>query len=277
MMKTKSQLKEYRHIPLSNPTLMVGWQTQDVGNVGTGVISFLQQNCGGEETAEIDPLGFFAFEGAIFKEDLIQIPQSKFWASTESNLLLFSSDEPMYGKYDFLNTILDYCQERHQISRLYSFNGNPSYTTHTKRRRLLLVCNRESFRDDFPENSNLEHASWEGPPAMSTYLLWMAQKKGIAGATLWVEVPFYLATQEDPLAIKSILNLLDPRANLNLDLAALDQKISRQHRLLRELSESDPEVCSTLEKLEGGDEDSLDENEQMALTKKVYEYLRKRA
>jgi len=273
MEKTKSQLKIYHTAPLSSPVLIAGWLTQDIGNVGTGIVNHLQQTRQAEEVAELDPVGFFAFEGAIFKDDVIQIPHSKFMACPRDNLLLFSSDEPMYERYQFLKLVLDFCEEHYGVSRIFSFNGNPSLISHHHPRRIFVVFNQEEVREEIPEGDHIEHTSWEGTPAMSTYLLWMAQNKGICGITLWVEVPFYLSTLEDPRAIKTVLSLLENGTNLELSTPELDQKISQQELMLEELREADTQVNETMQKLE--EEEVIEESEQFDLTKRVYDYLKK--
>ncbi len=273
MTTNKNQVNVFREPGILHPTLLVGWETQDVGNVGKEVINYIQEQCGGEEVAELDPMGFFAFEGAIFKDNLIQIPHSKFKECTEEKLLMFSSDEPMYEKYSFLTTVLDFCVEQYGVGSLYTFNGSPTPMAHTEERNMFLVFNRETLREEFPENEYIEHISWEGPPAMSTYLLWAALKKGISGITVWVEVPFYLSSVKDPLAVKCVLSFLDEHLNLGINLQQLDEEIDRQEELLLELTEANPEVREMLEKLER--EEELEENEQIFLSKAVYDYLQK--
>jgi len=274
MTTIKNPLKVYQKPALFHPVLLVGWQTQDVGNVGTGTMNYLQEACQAKEVAEVDPLGFFAFEGAIFKNNLIQIPESKFYECAENNLLLLGSDEPMYEKYNFINTTLNYCRDEYMVSRLFTFNGHPSPVTHHGSRSIFLVFNQLKLGEEFPENEQVEHVSWDGPPAMSTYLLWVAQKKGISGITLWVEVPFYLSSIEDPAAIKSIFSFLNAHLDLRIDLSRLNQKIERQNRLLQELCDTNPEVAEKMQKLD--QEEELEENEQVFLSKTVYEYLQSR-
>ncbi len=274
MEMTRNQLKIYRHLPLSNPIMLASWLTQDIGNVGTGVIHHLRETRTTEEIAELDPLGFFAFDGAIFKDDLIQIPQSKFEASPQDNLLLFWTDEPMYEKYQFLKTIIEFCRDDYQTQRLYSFNGNPSLLSHDQPRRVFVVCNREELLNQLPLEEQLEYMDWEGPPAMSTYLMWMAEKNDLEGITIWVEVPFYLSTVEDAKAIKSVLSLLEKLLQLDLKTEKLDDRIAQQETLLNELQEISPETKEAMDKISR--EELIEETEQINLTKKVYEYFKQR-
>lgn len=63
--------------------------------------------------------------------------------------------------------------------------------------------------------------TWEGPAAISSYLLWLAKRRGILGVSLLPEIPIYLATGEDPHAVKVTLSFLNRRFNLGLDLGGL--------------------------------------------------------
>jgi hypothetical protein len=68
----------YKTPQLQSPSLIVGWQTQDVGKLGSKVIDFLNEKRKSQEVPEIKPLGFFPLGAARFKHDLFQVPESKF-------------------------------------------------------------------------------------------------------------------------------------------------------------------------------------------------------
>ena len=109
--------------------------------------------------------------------------------------------------------------------------------------------------------------------AISSYLLWIAQRRNIPGASLWPQIPFYLAASEDFQAIKLTLSFLDKRFNLGLDLAELDKEIRDQNKKLEQLRENDPEINRYIGMLES--ELSLSDEEQMELTIRVNEFLEK--
>jgi hypothetical protein len=69
--------------------------------VGSQVTDFLIEKLGGQEIAEIKPLGFFMFGGVRFKGDLVQVPESKFWVCEKQSLLIFRSDEPAFEHHMF--------------------------------------------------------------------------------------------------------------------------------------------------------------------------------
>jgi proteasome assembly chaperone (PAC2) family protein len=260
----------YKTASLQNPPLIVGWQTQDTGKLGSQVIDFLIEKLGGQEIAGIKPLGFFQFTGVRFKDDLVQVPESKFWACEKGNLLIFKSDEPVFEHYQFLNSILDFASTRYRTKELVTLNGAVSYIPHTHPRRILTVFNELEFKERL-QGFGLEEMTWEGPPAISSYLLWVARRRRISGVSLWPEVPFYLAHREDPQTIKLALSFLNRKFDLNLNLERFDLEVQSQNEKIAQLRQKEAEIDKYIARLESGT--SLDEEEQLTLAKQVYELL----
>jgi len=255
---------------LVNPTLIVGWQTRDPGKVGCEVIDFLNQSLGGRQVSEISPVGFFSFGAIGFRGDVIQVPQDRFWAHEGGNLLLFRGDEPRFEWYRFLNTILDLAQYHFEARQVYTVGGTVSLIAHTAPRRLLAVFNQEGLGEELL-GQGVEEMDYEGEPAMSSYLLWIAKRRGFPGVSLWPEVPFYLTATKDLTAIRSTLSFLDRRFDLGLDLTELDSEAEAQQQRIALLRQVKPEVDEYMGMLEKGL--PLDREAQMKLTKAVYEFL----
>jgi proteasome assembly chaperone (PAC2) family protein len=262
----------YETLRLQNPFLIVGWQTQDVGKLGSRVIDFLIEKVGGHEIAGMKPLGFFHFGGIRFKEDLVQVPEGKFWVCEKHNLLIFKSDEPEFEHYKFLNAVLDFAGDGGQAKELYTLNGTLSLIAHTQPRKILTVYNQSEIKEKL-QNFGLIEMTWEGPPAISSYLLWVAKRRGIPGVSLWPEIPFYLATGEDLQAIKRILFFLNERFHLDLDSGELDNEIRDQNEKIAQLRRDDAEIDQLITQLESGLK--LNEEEQLKLAQGVYEVLKK--
>jgi proteasome assembly chaperone (PAC2) family protein len=269
-MKVEKDPFEIHRIPqLQHPSLIVAWRTRDVGKLGSKVVDFLIEKLGGNEIAEIKPLGFFSFGGVRFKDDLIQIPKSKFWACEKADILIFNSDEPLFDHYRFLNLVLDFA-DRCKAKELYTLSGAISLMVHTRPRRILVVFNHSEMKREL-QGYGLEEMTWEGPPAISSYLLWLAKKRGIPGMSLWPEIPFYLASRDDPQATKLTLSFLDRRLNLGLDLGEFDSEIGDQNEKISHLRNEDAEIDRYIHQLERGA--SLNQEEQLKLAKEIYEAL----
>lgn len=269
----KDLFEIYQPSQLQSPSLIVAWQTHDVGKLSSKVIHFLNEKLGSQKIAEIKPSGFFPLGGAVFKDNLTQVPESKFWACQKSNLLIFNSEEPKYEWYKFLTAVLDFAEHYCQAKELYTISARPSLTAHTTPRGILAVYNQPEFQKIL-HGYGLENMTWEGPPAISSYLLWAAERRDIPGVSLWPEIPFYLATREDPSATKLILSFLDSRFNLGLDLGELDPEIRNQYESIARLRRENAEIDRYINRLESGL--SLNEEEQVKLAQEIYELLEER-
>jgi predicted ATP-grasp superfamily ATP-dependent carboligase len=271
MAAEKAPVEIYQTPNLDHPSLLIGWQTHEAGKLASTVIHFLNEKMGGRQIAELKPLGFYSFGGIRFKHDLVQIPASHFWACEKKNLLMFKSDEPEFEYYQFLNTVLEWAEFHFQAKDVCTLNGTFSFIAHTQPRRIFTVFNQNEFKEGL-QGYDSEELTWEGPPALSSYLLWVAKRRGIPGMSLWVEIPFYLAAGEDPQAIKMTLSFLNQRFRLDLDLSEIDLRIRNQHERIARLREENSEINDFIRRLENGL--MLNEEEQLKLTKEVHNLLK---
>jgi predicted ATP-grasp superfamily ATP-dependent carboligase len=91
---------------LAKPTLIVAW-SEDASDVGVRTVDYLIEGLGCREFGEILPEGFFPMAGVNVVNDVAQFPESKFYISDESNLVIFRSNIPRTGWHGFLNAVLD--------------------------------------------------------------------------------------------------------------------------------------------------------------------------
>jgi proteasome assembly chaperone (PAC2) family protein len=252
-----------------NPSLIVGWEP-DSGKLSSKVIEYLNEKLKSKSFCEIEPVSFFSLAGVAIENDIAQFPQCKFYYSQINNLVIFKGNEPRFERYRFLNAIADLAQHDIKIKELYTISSTISPTAHTSPRRIYAVYNQRQFQEKH-QGYGLQDMDWEGPPAVSSYLLWFAKNRGIPGVSLWPQIPFYLAASEDFRAIKLTLSFLDKKFNLDLDFGELDKNISDQNIKIDRLREKDSEIDKYIGMLEG--ELSLSEEEQVKLTTKVTKLL----
>jgi predicted ATP-grasp superfamily ATP-dependent carboligase len=111
-------------------------------------------------------------------------------------------------------------------------------------------------------------------PTLNSFLLWVAKRRNIAAASLWVPIPFYLVAAEDPQAWRKTVEFLDRRFGLGIDFRDLDEDAARQNEKLAELRSRSSEVDSYIRKLESNLGLTQEENEK--LVKEVAELFRRR-
>jgi len=256
-----------------NPSLIVGWN-KDAGALSPKVIEYLNKKIKSKSFCEIEPVGFFSLGGVAIENDTAQFPESKFYYSQRKDLVIFKGSEPRFERHRFLNAILDIAEHYCKVKELFTVSGTISAIAHTGSRKISAVFNQQEFQKKL-SGFGLENMNWQGPPAISSYLLWTAEKKGIPGVCLWPEIPFYLAAGEDFQAMKLTLSFLDEKFNLGLDLRELDEEIRNQDTKIDQLRQQDPEINKCIGLLES--KLSLSQEEQIELTKKVTELLEKRS
>jgi len=255
-----------------NPSLIVGWE-QDNGKLSPKVIEYLNKKLKSKSFCEIEPMDFFSLAGVVIENDVAQFPEGKFYYNQRNDLVIFKGNEPRFERYRFLNAIADLAQSYCKIKELYTISATSAPIAHTSPRRIFAAFNQHQISESL-RGYGLQSLNWQGPPAISSYLLWVAKNRGIPGFSLWPEIPFYLAAGEDFQAIKLTLSFLDKKFNLGLDLAELDEEIRIQNINIDRLKEEDSEINKLIGMLES--ELTLSEAEQVELTMKVTELLEKK-
>jgi len=267
----KNILKFSERPEFQNPSLIVGWQ-EDSGKLSPKVIEYLNKKIKGRSFCEIEPVSFFSLAGVAIKDNIAQFPENKFYYCERNDLVIFKGSEPRFERYKFLNAIADLAQHHCKVKELYTISGTISPIAHTSPRRISAVFNQKQFQEKL-QGYGLQDMNWEGTPAISSYLLWVAKRRGIPAVSLWPEIPFYLAASDDFQAIKLTLSFLDKKFNLDLDFNELNEDITNQNALIEQLREEDSEINKYIGMLES--ELSISEEEQVELTMKVTAILEK--
>lgn len=267
----KDKYRVFKEIKPDESYLIVGWN-KDTGKLSQGVIEFINKMRGGIKIYELEPEGFFSLSGVSVEDNVAQFPFCDMYYIEKDNIILFFSDQPDYKPYEFLNLLLDISERHFNVKEIYTLNGLISLSPHTMSRRIYTVFNNREFLEKFKEY-NIELLTWEGTPAMSSYLLWLARERDIPGMSIWTGVPFYLATVEDYESIKVTLEFFVKRFSINIDMDLIDEKVAMQNEKIKWLRETDEEINSYINQIEDGQE--LDEDKQLKLIKDIYDVLKR--
>ncbi len=254
-----------------HPSMLVGW-SPDAGELGIKAINFLNRQIGAEDFGDFEPLGFFPLGGVIIEEDVIRFPISRFFSSESDNLIIFASSQPTSKQYEFLNLVLDVAKE-FQVKRICTIGGLISKTiAHTEKRKVYSVVNHPGLKMELTKYDMVTDLNYHGSTSMSGFLLWLAKKREIEALSLWIEVPFYLSSEEDPRATKIILKHLSNMFDLQIDLSELEQEVRTQEEKIAQLREANPQINEYIGRLERGKE--LTEEEEATLTREISGVLR---
>ncbi len=256
-------------------SLVVLWN-QDVGRLGPKIADYLTRGLKCKVLAEVSPEGFFSLGGVTVENDVAQFPESKFLGCKNRNLVIFKSDIPRLDWYGFINIILDAAQKYFKIKEIYTVGGMVLPGAHTAQRTVLSVVNSPNMKKklaayDVVHNMDYETRD-EQRPTFSSYILWAARNRNIPGACLWVPVPFYLMTVEDPQACKKVIELLDEHLKLGINFKDVDSDILELNQKIEQVREQSPELDGYISKLESNLGLTAEEGEK--LVKDMDELLR---
>ena len=258
-----------RQPKLRNPSLIVGF-SEDTGRLAPKVIDYLNKNIRGESFCEIDLVDFFPLNGVAVENDVAQFPESRLYCGERNDLVIFKGSQPQLERYKFLQTILDVAEHYCGATELYTISGTIAPIAHTTPRSILVVFNRRQFQDKL-RGYGLQNMTWEGPPALNSFLLWAAQRRNIPGVSLWPAIPFYLASVDDFKAQKKVLEFLDKRFDLGVDFRQLDEEEAGQNKKIAELRSRSPVIDNYIQRLESNL--TLTQEESEKVVKEVEEFL----
>ena len=251
---------------LRKPTLIVGWES-DTAQLGAKVTNYLIKNLDAQAFCEITPVEFFPLGGVAITNDIVQFPQSTFYASREHDLIIFQSAIPRNEWYRFLNLIIDVAQEYCRVKEMYAIGGMITLAAHTMPRESWATFSSPRFKKTLSPYHLSRKMDFETPPVsrptLNSYLLWIAKTRNLTAANLWVPVPFYLMSNDDPDSDKKALEFLDDRLNLSLDYTDIDASIKQQNEKLGRLRRSSPEIDEYLRKLESNQRLSEEDHENL--------------
>jgi len=261
---------------LESSTLVVGW-SEDAGRLGPGVVDYLNQKLGAKEFAEVELEDFFPLGGVSVQDDVARFPEIKFHYCPQKRLVTLKSNSPRSEWYRFMETVLDIAQNYCHASEIYTIGGMVYFGPHTTPRQLMTIVNSAEMRESMNQDDLIVDLDYETPPGqrptLNSFLIWCAMRRGIAAASLWVPVPFYLVAGSDPRAWKKVLEFLDNRLSLEMDLRDVTEEAMRQNEKIAHLRSESPEVDGYIEKLETSIALTQEESEQ--LVKEVDDFLKR--
>jgi proteasome assembly chaperone (PAC2) family protein len=262
---------------LRKPTLVIGWES-DTAQLGAKVTDYLIKNLNMQAFCDINPVEFFPLGGVAIENDIVQFPQSTFYACHEHNLIIFRSAIPRYEWYKFLNLIIDVAQEYYHVKEMYAVGGMVTLMPHTVSRDSWATFNSPQIKKALSPYQLSREMDFETPPGsrptLNSYLLWIAKTRDLPAVNLWIPVPFYLMSNDDPGSHKKALEFIDNRLDLHLDFKDIDASIKQQNEKLERLRKSATEIDESIRKLEN--EQPISEEERENLVKAIDDCLGKR-
>ncbi len=260
---------------LKGSVLIVAW-AEDASSLGVRVADYLLQALEFREFGEVLPEGFFPMGGVNVVDDVARFPESKFYVCDRNNLVIFKSSVPRMGWYRFLTSLLDVAYRDCAVKEIYTMGAMISAAAHTVPRLLISIVNNKEMKAALEPYNVVADNDYETPPGqkptLSSYLAWLAGQRSIPAVNLWVPVPYYLVSIDDPRAVKRLVYFFNSKFDLGVDFTALDSIIAKQNNKIARLFDKSPEIKNMVRKLEVGD--GLDGEESEKLAREIAEALK---
>ena len=260
---------------LKGSVLIVAW-AEDASSLGVQAVDYLMQSLDCREFGEILPEGFFPMGGVNVVDDVARFPESRLYMCDSNNLVIFKSSIPRMGWHRFLTSLLDVAQRDCSVKEIYTLGAMISPAAHTVPRLLISIVNSREIKAALEPYNIMADNDYETPPGqkptLSSYLAWLAGQRGIPAVNLWVPVPYYLVTIDDPRSVKRLVYFFNSKYDLGVDFTALDAVITEQNSKIAGLFEKSPEIKNMVRRLEVGE--GLDGEESERLAREIAEALK---
>lgn len=261
-----SELRILERPELRRPLLITafaGWN--DAGSAATGVIRYMLRRWRSDTLAEIDPEPFYDFTQArptvriAEGERVIEWPQNRFsWHRVEGadrDLILLSGIEPHLGWQSYVGCVLELCRT-FEVSGVITLGALLAEVSHVRPVPLI----GSSADEELARRLDLgaESASrYEGPTGVVGVLSQSVRDAGLATASLWASVPFYVNASPNPKGALAMLERLNGGLELGLSLHDLEVFAARFDAQVQAEVDKDPQMVEYARRIE----EQLDELE----------------
>ena len=231
----ETYIKEFAQIEPNNPVLIEG--LPGLGLVGKIALRYMIKQLKAKKIAYLYSPHFPYFV-LVNKKGNVRLLRGAFYYYKNPNgpndLILFTGDsqsQTIEGQYEIADRMLDF-SEKYKVKTIATIGG---YRMEPKEKPKVFIAatSQEILDKALQAGATL---STSGSPIVGTagLILGLARFKKISAICLLGETRGYLP---DPLAAKSVLEVLKSTFNFDLDLAGLDEEIARAETMVTRLQQ----------------------------------------
>lgn len=248
-----SSYKVFREPDSVETSMIVCWDI-DAGKIGPYVFDYLYKSLHLDLLVEIDPGSFFTFGGVLVEDDIVRFPQIRLYQCKNTDIVILYSAIPRFEWHIYLSTLFEVATGIARVKEIYTIGGMVSVFAHTAPRTLVASMNSAEVKSALSGLDIMFNLDYETPvgqrPTMSSYLLWEALQRNITGISIWAPVPFYLASVGDLKSCKKIVNFLNEKFALNINLSGMNRAVEQQNSKLNTIIDQHPDLGDAIRKLE---------------------------
>ena len=230
----ETYIKEFAEIQPTTPVLIEG--LPGLGLVGKIALRYLIKQLKAKKIAYLYSPHFPYFV-LVNKKGNVRLLRGAFYYYQNpkgNDILLFTGDsqsQTIEGQYEIADSLLDF-SEKHNVKTIATIGG---YRMEPKEKPKVFIAatSQEVLNKALQAGATL---STSGSPIVGTagLILGLAKFKKIEALCLLGETRGYLP---DPLAAKSVLEVLKSMFNFDLDLTALDDEIAQAETMVTRLQQ----------------------------------------
>jgi len=230
----ETYIKEFAEIQPNNPILIEG--LPGLGLVGKIALRYLIKQLKAKKVAYLYSPHFPYFV-LVNKKGNVRLLRGAFYYYQNpkgNDIILFTGDsqsQTIEGQYEIADRMLDF-SEKHKVKTIATIGG---YRMEPKDKpKVFIAATSQDVLNKALQSGATLSAS--GSPIVGTagLILGLAKFKKIDALCLLGETRGYLP---DPLAAKSVLEVLRSTFNFDLDLAGLDEEISKAETMVTRLQQ----------------------------------------
>ncbi|GIW13610.1 MAG: carboxylate--amine ligase [Tepidiforma sp.] len=231
-----------------------GWN--DAASAATNAARFVVRRFGARKFGSIDPEPFFDFREVrphvrltVRGEREITWPQNEvFYARNPTgphDVVVFIGTEPNLRWRTFSEELLQ-VMEGLRADLVVTLGALLADVPHTKPVRVT----GSALDQAVAERLGLQPSRYEGPTGIVGVLHTMLRERGIAGATLWANVPHYLTASQHPAATAALLRRVSGLLGVDFDLTEMDAAAQRFLAEVEGALQANPEAQEYVRRLE---------------------------
>lgn len=233
-----------------------GWN--DAAEAATTAARYLAAACHAERFAEIDPEEFYhfglsrpyvRFKAGSETEREIVWPATEFSiaqsASLARDLIVGVAIEPHLRWRTYCDLVLELAR-RCQVTLVLTLGALLAEVPHTRPVRLV----GGASDPELAARLGIRPTRYEGPTGIVGVLNTICRERGVPTASLWANVPHYVAGIENPKATRALVERLLPLLGLDLDLADLDEAGRQFDQNLAEIVSQNAKIAGYVARLE---------------------------
>lgn len=253
---------------LRQPLLIAGFAGwNDAGEAASSSVRFIQRRWRAETIADIDPEYFYDFtqmrpqvrlkEG----ERYVEWPANTFTAKRVEHLdrdvILLSGIEPHLAWRSYVDAVLQVCRT-FEVSGVVVLGALLGEANHSKPVQLTGTATSEWLATAL-ELGQRTRSTYQGPTGIVGILSQALRDEGIASASLWANIPFYVQRSPNPKGSLALLERLNRAFDLQLTLHDLEVFAARFEAQVAADIEQNPEVAEYARRVAEATDD--DDNE----------------